>query len=113
MRDCLFCKIVKKEIKADIVYEDDEIIGFNDINPQAPVHILVVPKKHIEDLTKIEKDDVRVMGRIMEVIKDIAKEKHLESGFRVVVNTKESAGQSVFHLHFHILSQRRFHWPPG
>lgn len=113
MTDCPFCKIVRKEIPAKIVYEDEEIIGFHDINPQAPVHILVIPKKHIEDLTKIEGKEVALLGNILIAIKKIAEEKKLEMGFRTVINTKEAAGQSVFHLHFHLLGGRIFHWPPG
>jgi len=113
MDRCVFCKIARKEVPAKIIYEDEEIIGFHDINPQAPTHILVIPKKHIEDLTKIEDEDILLLGKIMGVIKKIAEEKHLENGFRIVINTKESAGQSVFHIHFHLLSGRNFHWPPG
>lgn len=113
MNGCVFCKIINKEIPAKIVYEDGEILGFCDSNPQSPVHILIVPKKHIEDLTKIDEGDITLIGKIFGAIKKIAEEKHLESGFRVVINTKESAGQSVFHIHFHLMSGRNFHWPPG
>lgn len=113
MKHCTFCKIVKREIPANIVYEDEEILAFYDINPQAPVHILVIPKKHIDDLTEIEEEDLFLMGKLMAVIKRLCEDKGLINGFRIVLNTKESAGQSVFHIHFHLLAGRNFHWPPG
>ncbi|MCX7830325.1 MAG: histidine triad nucleotide-binding protein [Acidobacteria bacterium] len=113
MSSCIFCKIAKREVPAEIIYENGEIIAFNDVNPQSPVHILIIPKKHIQDLTKIEGDDFILMGKIFKVIKTIAEEKKFQNGFRVVINTKESAGQSVFHLHIHLMAGRNFHWPPG
>ncbi len=112
MGDCLFCKIAAKEIPSDIVYEDDEVVAFKDVNPQAPVHILVIPKKHISTLNDI--DDFMVTGKIMEVVVKLAKEFNIdEKGYRVVANCNRGAGQSVFHIHFHLLGGRLFQWPPG
>jgi len=112
MGDCLFCKIAVKEIPSDIVYEDDEVVAFKDVNPQAPVHILVIPKKHISTLNDI--DDFTVTGKIMEVVVKLAKEFNIdEKGYRVVANCNRGAGQSVFHIHFHLLGGRLFQWPPG
>ena len=104
MNDCIFCKIANKELPASIVYEDNQIIAFRDINPVAPVHILVVPKKHISKLTEIEKEDEIVIGRIYSIINDIVKAEGIdERGFRVIVNCGEEGGQLVKHLHFHLL----------
>lgn len=112
MESCLFCKIIKKEIPSDIVYEDDHVVAFNDINPQAPVHLLVIPKKHIPTLNDLE--DYSVLDPIMQAIQRLAKEKDIDrSGFRVVVNCNKGAGQAVYHLHFHLLGGRAMHWPPG
>jgi len=112
--DCIFCKIVKKEIPADIVYEDDRVVAFNDINPQAPYHILVIPKKHISTLLELSEEDKELIGHIYMVINKIAEEKGFaDRGYRVVVNCKEEAGQTVFHIHFHILAGREMGWPPG
>lgn len=109
MEDCLFCKIIKGEIPSNKVYEDEDILAFNDINPVAPIHILVVPKKHIASLAHINKDDEAIIGKIYEVINKIAEEKGFkENGFRVVVNCGKDAGQEVMHLHFHILAGARF-----
>ncbi|NPA39708.1 MAG: histidine triad nucleotide-binding protein [Thermodesulfobacteria bacterium] len=111
---CIFCKIVNKEIPADVVYEDDKVIAFNDINPQAPYHILVIPKKHISTLLELTEEDKELIGHIYMVINKIAKEKGFaDRGYRVVVNCKEEAGQTVFHIHFHILAGREMGWPPG
>ena len=104
MNDCIFCKIIKKEIPSNIVYEDDKIIAFRDINPLAPVHILVIPKKHISSLIDLKEEDELVIGKIYTVINKIAKQEKIdEKGFRVVVNCGEDGGQEVKHLHFHIL----------
>ncbi len=112
--DCIFCKIVNKEIPADIVYEDDKVVAFNDINPQAPYHILVIPKKHISTLLELTEEDKELIGHIYMVINKIAQEKGFaDRGYRVVVNCKEEAGQTVFHIHFHILAGREMGWPPG
>ena len=114
MEDCLFCKIINKEIKSDIVFENDTVLIFKDISPQAPVHLLAVPKEHIESILEIEKLDCKILKEIMEAISRIALEKELDKdGFRVVINTGTGAGQSVNHLHFHILGKRRLTWPPG
>lgn len=108
MNDCLFCKIVKKEIPSTIVYEDDEILAFKDIHPVAPVHILVIPKKHITSLAHLEKEDEMVVGKIYGVINEIAKKEGIfERGFRVIVNCGEDGGQEVQHLHFHLIGGKK------
>ena len=108
MNDCLFCKIVNKEIPSTIVYEDEEILAFRDIHPVTPVHILVIPKKHITSLAELEKEDETVIGRIYIVINEIAKKEGiLEKGFRVIVNCGEDGGQEVKHLHFHLLGGKK------
>ena len=108
MEDCVFCKIIKKEIPADIVYEDDEILSFKDINPAAPIHILVIPKKHITSLAHLEKEDEKVIGKIYGVINKIADDKGVkEDGYRVIVNCGKNGGQEVMHLHFHILAGKQ------
>lgn len=105
MNDCLFCKIIKGEIPSNKVYEDDEILAFYDINPAAPIHILVIPKKHIDSLAKIEKEDELLIGKIYVVINKIAEEKGFkEEGYRVIVNCGKNGGQEVMHLHFHVLA---------
>ena len=104
MQDCLFCKIVNKEIPSSIVYEDGEILAFKDINPVAPVHILVIPKRHISSLVDLKEEDETIIGKIYGVINKIAKqEKIAEDGFRVIVNCGENGGQEVKHLHFHLM----------
>ena len=108
----IFEKIINKEIPADIVYEDKECIAFKDINPQAPVHILLIPKKKISSTQEIQPQDQELMGHLMVKISEIAKKLNLSS-YRLVVNTGESAGQTVFHLHIHILGGRKLGWPPG
>ena len=113
MSDCLFCKIVAGEIPSSKVYEDDEILAFNDVAPQAPVHFLIVPKKHMESLDDTTDEDAALLAHIMLKIKDIAKELGLENGYRVVINTGEDGMQSVKHLHVHVLGKRRLLWPPG
>lgn len=114
MADCIFCKIINKEIKADVVYEDQDVLAFSDIAPQAPVHILVIPKKHIEKLSDIKGADFALLEKIYKVIGKIVEEKQLaKAGYRVVVNDGQAAGQAVFHVHFHVLSGRTFSWPPG
>ena len=105
MEDCLFCKIIKGEIPSNKVYEDEDVFAFSDINPQAPSHILVVPKKHIESAAKLEKEDEELVGKIFTTIKKIAEEKGFANdGFRVINNCGKKAGQTVKHLHFHILA---------
>ena len=108
MEDCLFCKIVKGEIPSTKVYEDDEILAFKDINPMAPVHILVIPKKHYNDISEITEEDAKIIAKIHLVINKIAKEEGIaESGYRIVTNCKEDSGQEVKHLHFHLLGGKK------
>ncbi len=108
MEDCLFCKIIKGEIPCQKVYEDDEILAFHDINPAAPIHILVIPKKHIDCVAHISKEDESLVGKIYGVINKIAKQQGFkEEGFRVIVNSGENGGQEVMHLHFHVLAGRK------
>lgn len=114
MKDCLFCKIANKEIGSDIVLETDNVIIFKDTNPKAPVHLLAVPKEHISSIVEIERLDSNIVKELLESISQIAKKLELEKdGFRVVTNTGRGAGQSVDHMHFHILGKRKFSWPPG
>ena len=108
MNDCIFCKIINKEIPSNIVYEDNEILAFRDINPVAPVHILVIPKKHISSLVDLKENDEILVGKIYTVINKIAKQEDIdEKGFRVIVNCGEDGGQEVKHLHFHILGGKK------
>ena len=109
----LFEKIINREIPADIVYEDDFSLAFKDINPQAPVHILIIPKKPIEKLSDAKSDDKELLGHLMLVAGKIASELNLDNTFRIVINNGAGAGQSVFHLHLHLMSGRRLSWPPG
>lgn len=112
--DCLFCKIIKREIPADIVYEDDEVLAFNDINPQAPTHILIIPKKHIATLNDIEEADLAIIGRLQYTAAKLAKERGFaEDGYRVVMNCNEMGGQTVYHIHMHLMGGRTFTWPAG
>jgi histidine triad (HIT) family protein len=112
--DCIFCKIANKEIKASFIYEDDDIVVFQDANPAAPVHLLAIPKKHISSILEIDEIEDSISARILKVISKVAKDMNIdEKGFRVVSNTGNGAGQSVAHLHFHILGGRKFSWPPG
>lgn len=112
--DCLFCKIINKEIPSDIVYEDDDVLAFNDIDPKAPVHVLVIPKKHIASLNELTEADSALLMKIMLVIQKIAQDKNIaESGYRVVNNCGEQGGQTVGHLHFHLLGGREMLWPAG
>ena len=112
--NCLFCKIVDKEIPAKIVYEDEHVLAFEDLNPQAPVHILVIPKKHISTSLDIQEEDNELIGRMSRAASAIAKEKGIaENGFRTVMNCNRDAGQTVFHIHLHLIGGRAMHWPPG
>lgn len=113
MDDCLFCKISRKEIPAKIVYEDDEVFAFEDIHPQAPHHTLICPKKHIETLTDAKAEDAAMLGRLQLLAAKLAAERKLTAGYRTVVNNGREAGQTVFHLHVHLLGGRAFRWPPG
>ncbi|GAW93446.1 histidine triad nucleotide-binding protein [Calderihabitans maritimus] len=109
MEDCIFCKIVRKEVPAEIVYEDEHVVAFKDIKPVAPVHILVIPRKHIPDLTAITEDDVELMGRLHQAVVKVAEKMGVaEKGFRLVNNCKEEGGQVIYHLHFHLIGGRKF-----
>lgn len=112
--DCIFCKIVSGEIGTKKVYEDEEILAFEDINPQAPIHILVIPKHHIQHLEDASEEQKELLGKMLIVARDIARDKGIaEKGYRLVLNTNPDSGQEVYHLHFHLLGGRRFTWPPG
>lgn len=113
MNDCLFCRIIRGEISSQKVYEDDRIYAFEDINPQGPTHVLVVPKKHIRGLKEATHDDAETIGQCHLVAAHIARERSIEDGYRTVVNVGPRAGQSVFHLHVHLIGGRILHWPPG
>jgi histidine triad (HIT) family protein len=113
MSDCLFCKIAGGEIPSEMAYLDDDVIAFHDISPQAPTHILVVPRKHISALDDAAEEDAALLGKILLVIKKLAREQGIEGGYRVVNNCGAPAGQSVFHIHFHLLGGRPMGWPPG
>ena len=111
--DCLFCKIARKEILGKIVYEDADVFAFEDISPQAPTHILICPKKHFASLDDAETEDQPVIGKLNLVAAQLARERNLLEGYRTVFNNGRGAGQSVFHLHLHLLGGRQFRWPPG
>ena len=111
--DCLFCKIVKGSIPANRVYEDECCIGFPDINPQAPTHLLIIPKEHIASHAKTLEDDAELMGHLMATAAAIARDHKLDKGYRIVMNTGSDGGQTVSHLHLHLLGGRRMSWPPG
>ncbi|MBA1279705.1 MULTISPECIES: histidine triad nucleotide-binding protein [Pseudomonadaceae] len=112
--DCLFCKIVAGDIPAHKLYEDDQVVAFNDIAPQAPVHFLVIPKKHIATLHDLSEDDDKALaGHILFTAQRLAEEQGCQDGFRVVMNCNDLGGQTVYHIHMHVLGQRQMHWPPG
>jgi histidine triad (HIT) family protein len=113
MSDCLFCKIVAGEIPADKIYEDGDLVAFRDIHPQAPTHVLIVPNRHIASLDEASDDDQALLGKVLLVARQLARELKIESGYRVVNNCGAPAGQSVFHIHFHLLGGRSMGWPPG
>lgn len=111
---CIFCKIARGEIPAARVYEDERVLAFPDINPQAPLHLLIIPKAHIDSLSALAPGDDELVGHILWVAKELAAQKGVaEKGYRVVVNTGSDGGQSVYHLHFHLLAGRSLAWPPG
>ena len=112
MPDCLFCKIIKKEIPSKLAFEDENVYAFHDINPQAPTHLLIVPKKHLAGVVELGEGDKGLAGALILQAKRLAESLKLKS-YRLVFNSGAEAGQSVFHLHLHLLSGRRFHWPPG
>jgi histidine triad (HIT) family protein len=112
--DCLFCRIVTGEIPADVVYSDDRCLAFRDLNPQSPIHLLVIPRDHLESLDEATQKDEALLGHLLRVAARVANEQGLsESGYRTVINTGAGAGQSVFHLHVHVLGGRQLNWPPG
>ncbi len=112
--DCLFCKIVNRDINADVVFESENIIAFNDINPQAPTHILIIPKRHIPTINDLIESDCDNLGQLFLVAASIAKKNNFSNeGYRVVMNCNSAAGQTVFHLHLHLLGGRALMWPPG
>ncbi|MCH9636820.1 MAG: histidine triad nucleotide-binding protein [Candidatus Rickettsiella isopodorum] len=112
--DCIFCKIIKKELPADIVYQDETIIAFNDRHPCAPIHQLIVPKKHIATLNDLTEDDTLLAGNMLQVARHLAKKAQItQSGYRAVFNCNKDGGQEVFHLHLHLLGGRVLLWPPG
>ena len=114
MDNCLFCNIVAEEIPADIIYEDDSIIAFRDINPQAPVHILIIPKLHISTLNDLKPEHAELIGELILSAKDIAKKEGIsDAGYRTGFNCNKAAGQTVYHIHLHLLGGRNFSWPPG
>ena len=113
MADCLFCRILRGEVPSRKVYEDNDIFAFEDIHPQAPTHVLVVPKKHIAGLKESKPDDAELVGRCHLVAAQIARQRAIEDGYRTVLNVGPRAGQSVFHLHVHLLGGRTLQWPPG
>lgn len=113
MKDCLFCKIAAGEIPSSKVYEDERILAFHDIDKKAPVHVLIIPKKHIDSLATLVDSDFEVMSHIMRVVQKLAVDFELKEGFRLVTNTGKDGGQTVNHLHFHLLGGRALGWPPG
>lgn len=113
MPDCLFCRIAAREIPAQVVYEDEQVLGFRDIHPQAPVHVLFIPKIHVASLKDAEDGHAGLLGRLLLAVRTTAVHLGLDEGYRVVSNCGAGAGQTVFHLHFHLLGGRDFAWPPG
>ncbi len=113
MSDCLFCKISDKQIPASVVYEDADVLAFRDISPKAPTHILIIPRKHITSLATLSEDDEKLAGHILFVAKQLAQREGLTNGFRTVFNAGSDGGQTVFHLHLHLLGGRALAWPPG
>jgi histidine triad (HIT) family protein len=112
--DCVFCQISDKNIASDMIYEDEDLVAFHDINPQAPSHILIVPRKHIPNLSAIEDEDTPLLGKMLTLARQIARDNHFgEKGYRIALNEGKDGGQTIFHLHMHLLSGRRLMWPPG
>jgi histidine triad (HIT) family protein len=111
---CLFCKIAQKEIPAKVLFEDDDLLAFSDVNPMAPTHALVIPKRHVESLNHATSDDAAMLGKLLLAARRVAKEAGIEtSGWRAVINSGPNAGQSVYHVHVHVLGGRQMEWPPG
>ncbi len=113
MKDCIFCKIVGGDIPADIVYKDETVVAFKDLNPQAPVHVLIVPRTHVESLREPAASDGKLLEGVFSAVRKLADQLELDKGFRVVANYGEYGGQSVYHIHFHLLGRRQMSWPPG
>lgn len=113
MADCLFCRIASKELDSEIVHESDNVLAFKDINPAGPTHVLVIPKEHIASAQELSSRHGQVLGEIFEAISSIAADQGVADGYRVVTNVGRDAGQSVFHLHFHVIGGRELAWPPG
>ncbi len=113
MSDCLFCNMVEGTVKARKVYEDEKVFVFEDINPQAPTHVLIIPKKHIVGLKEAQSEDAEIIGYMHLVAAQIARERGIEDGYRTVFNVGPNSGQSVFHIHLHLIGGRRMTWPPG
>lgn len=114
MCECVFCKIVSGEIPCSKIYEDDSVLCFNDINPEAPCHVIIIPKKHIKSLNELDADDADLIGHIFMVAKEVSKKLNIEKdGYRIVNNCGINGGQSVNHMHFHLLGGRMMKWPPG
>ena len=112
--DCVFCKIIDGDIPSEIIYEDEDVIAFDDLDPQAPIHFLVIPKKHIKSLEELDENDSHLIGKIFLAIRQIARKKGIaETGYRIVNNIGENGGQTVPHIHFHVLGDRSMQWPPG
>lgn len=113
MSECVFCRIVRGEAPAHIIYQDEAVTAFHDLHPQAPVHILIVPNRHIVGVAQVEAEDEPLLGRLFGVARRLAEEMGIVEGYRLVINNGRGAGQSVFHLHMHLLGGRRLGWPPG
>jgi histidine triad (HIT) family protein len=113
MEPCIFCKIIDRQAPAKIVYEDAWVVAFEDAHPQSPVHLLIVPRKHLPSLKEATAEDEPLLGRLLTVAARLARERQIERGYRTLINNGTLAGQSVFHLHLHVLGGRVFHWPPG
>ncbi len=112
--NCIFCKIINREIPSKIVYEDEDVLGFYDINPQAPVHVLIIPKKHIPSLAEIKESDQMLLGKLIYTASNLSKKLAIsEDGYRLVINTNRDAQQTVFHIHLHLIGGRPMSWPPG
>jgi len=114
MKDCIFCRIVAGQIPSEIVHDDDQALAFQDINPQAPIHLLIIPKRHIDRLSSVTDQEQALAGYLLHLASRLAREKGIaDEGFRLVVNSGPKAGQTVFHLHIHLMGGRMFDWPPG
>ena len=114
MRDCIFCKIISGDIPSAVVYNDDDLLLFKDVNPQAPVHLLAIPKKHISSLNDLSAGDAHLIAKLFLKMKELAMgHKEMKKGYRIVTNCGRESGQSVFHIHFHLLGGRPMRWPPG